>query len=261
VTLTKEDISRLWSDYTETRSHALRNGLAEYYLPLVRKIGLTLSKRLPDTVDLDDLVQAGAFGLMRAIERFEPARGLAFSTLASKKVFGAMLDSLREYDWVPRVTRQRTKIIGEAVAEFEAEHGRTPTREELRARVPMDAARFASAVKDQAVSVLSTEMHVTEGPSGEAVTIGAMLRDRRSGAEQVAVECRDLISVVIRDMGVTQALFLRLYYLEGLTLEKVGGILGGHSESRASQLRTDLVARLRFMYGRRFLADLPQEVA
>src|SRR6266487_4782458 len=134
VTHVDVDVPQLWRDYHANPSDELRNQLVELYLPLVKYNAERIWSRLPDGVDLDDLISAGVFGLMDAIEAFDLERGVKFETYCVPRIRGAMLDELRTMDWVPRLVRSKATKMEEARKQAEAEFGRPPRPDEMSAR-------------------------------------------------------------------------------------------------------------------------------
>src|SRR6201986_451334 len=136
-----EEIAEIWKEFKlDTTNKALRNRLIEQYLPLVKYNGERIWSRLPDGVELDDLISAGVFGLMDAIDAFDLSRGVKFETYCVPRIRGAMLDELRTMDWVPRLVRSKHTKLEEARKELEARHGRPPTDVELAEQlgIPME---------------------------------------------------------------------------------------------------------------------------
>ncbi|HIQ22393.1 MAG TPA: sigma-70 family RNA polymerase sigma factor, partial [Planctomycetes bacterium] len=132
TTVAPEDVEQLWIEYKKDPSNKeLRNRLVEIYLPLVRYNGERIWSRLPEGVELDDLISAGVFGLMDAIEAFDLSRGVKFETYCVPRIRGAMLDELRTMDWVPRLVRSKASKLNEATKNLEAKLGRQPTENEL----------------------------------------------------------------------------------------------------------------------------------
>src|SRR6059058_5308928 len=141
TTLAPEDIQQLWLQFKADQDNQdLRNRLVEQYLPLVKYNGERIWARLPEGVELDDLISAGVFGLMDAIEAFDLSRGVKFETYCVPRIRGAMLDELRTMDWVPRLVRSKHTKMEEARKSLEAQHGRPPTDAELAERLglPLD---------------------------------------------------------------------------------------------------------------------------
>src|SRR5580765_8543308 len=128
---TAESIRIVWRRYRESRDGLLRNQLMEFYLPLVRYTADRISAKLPSEVDVDDLVSAGIFGLLDAIEAFDLERGVKFETYCSPRIRGAILDELRTMDWVPRLVRSRAHKLENATKTLRAELGRVPSEDEL----------------------------------------------------------------------------------------------------------------------------------
>src|SRR5262245_32331785 len=131
------DVQQLWYDYRAQPSVDLRNRLVEHYLPLVKYNAERIWSRLPEGVDLDDLISAGVFGLMDAIDAFDLERGVKFETYCVPRIRGAMLDELRTMDWVPRLVRSKASRLEEARKALEAELGRPPRPDELANRMQM----------------------------------------------------------------------------------------------------------------------------
>jgi RNA polymerase sigma factor for flagellar operon FliA len=142
------DIAQVWRDYKEAPSIELRNQLVEKYLPLVKYNADRIWQRLPDGVDLDDLISAGIFGLMDAIEAFDLERGVKFETYCVPRIRGAMLDELRTMDWVPRLVRSKATKMEEARKSLEASLGRPPRPDEMAGRLGVSLEEFHKMVGD-----------------------------------------------------------------------------------------------------------------
>src|SRR5437016_8541969 len=131
VTHVDVDVPQLWRDYRAVPTVALRNQLVEHYLPLVKYNAERIWSRLPEGVELDDLISAGVFGLMDAIDAFDLERGVKFETYCVPRIRGAMLDELRTMDWVPRLVRSKASRLEVARKRLEVEKGRPPQPDEL----------------------------------------------------------------------------------------------------------------------------------
>ena len=140
LSATAEKAAKLWKEYKEKPTGELRNTLIERYMPLVRYHGERVWSRLPQGVDLDDLISAGVFGLMDAINAFDLERGVKFETYCVPRIRGAMLDELRNTDWVPRLVRSRARKVGEAIKQLEDKFGRRPNEVELAEHMGPDHA-------------------------------------------------------------------------------------------------------------------------
>src|SRR5689334_7103049 len=138
ATVAAEDIAQVWEAFkADPQNQDLRNRLVEQYLPLVKYNGERIWARLPEGVELDDLISAGIFGLMDAIDAFDMTRGVKFETYCVPRIRGAMLDELRTMDWVPRLVRSKASKLNEAVKTLEAKTGRQPTIQELSAHMQL----------------------------------------------------------------------------------------------------------------------------
>src|SRR5438128_7978030 len=135
VTHVDVDIQQVWRDYRAQPTVELRNQLVEHYLPLVKYNAERIWSRLPEGVDLDDLISAGVFGLMDAIDAYDLERGVKFETYCVPRIRGAMLDELRTMDWVPRLVRSKASKLEEARKSLEASLGRPPTIEEMACKL------------------------------------------------------------------------------------------------------------------------------
>src|SRR6266404_6263063 len=142
------DVQQLWQDYRAHPTVEMRNQLVEMYLPLVKYNAERIWSRLPEGVELDDLISAGVFGLMDAIEAFDLERGVKFETYCVPRIRGAMLDELRTMDWVPRLVRSKASKLEETRKALEAALGRPPRSEELAARVGVSIEEYEKMAGD-----------------------------------------------------------------------------------------------------------------
>src|SRR6204780_105276 len=156
VTHVDGDVQQVWRDYRASPSVGMRNQLVEHYLPLVKYNAERIWKRVPDGVELDDLISAGVFGLMDAIEAFDLERGVKFETYCVPRIRGAMLDELRTMDWVPRLVRSKASKLEEARKSLEAAHGRPPRADEMAVRMGITLEELVKMQGDaSAVSLVS----------------------------------------------------------------------------------------------------------
>src|SRR6187455_1379649 len=143
MTMAPEDVAQIWQAFkADPTSQVLRNRLVEMYLPLVKYNGERIWSRLPEGVELDDLVSAGVFGLMDAIDAFDLTRGVKFETYCVPRIRGAMLDELRTMDWVPRLVRSKSSKLNEGVKLLEAKLGRAPSEVELSEQMGISVAEL-----------------------------------------------------------------------------------------------------------------------
>jgi RNA polymerase sigma factor for flagellar operon FliA len=240
-----EDISQLWAEYKEDLSNReLRNRLVEQYLPLVRYHGERVWSRLPQGVDLDDLISAGVFGLMDAIDAFDLERGVKFETYCVPRIRGAMLDELRNTDWVPRLVRSRARKLGEATKNLEDELGRRPTEQELANHMGLTLPEVEKMILDaKAVTQISLNKKWSETDGAKEIGEIDILEDQRGEDPTRRVQKNDLMRLVTKGLNRKERLIIILYYYEELTMKEVGATLD-LSESRVSQMHSSLVERL-----------------
>lgn len=250
------DIQQVWIDYKKSRTEELRNLLMEHYLHLVRYNAERLHTKLPDEVDLDDLMQAGTFGLMDAIDAYDLDRGVKFETFSAQRIRGAILDELRSNDWVPRLVRSRAGKIDAATKALEVELGRSPTEDELAERIGVDKSEFEKMQKDAtAVGVVSLSRKWFETDSNKDVREIDVLEDRKGMDPVREMQRKDLKELMTRGLSRAERLIIILYYFEEMTMKEIGATLD-LSESRVSQMHSGILARLRAQ-----IADRRREIA
>ncbi|QDU74443.1 RNA polymerase sigma factor FliA [Bremerella volcania] len=252
TTATREDVSHLWEAYKEDPSRKeLRNQLVERYLPLVKYNGERIWARLPEGVELDDLISAGVFGLMDAIDAFDMSRGVKFETYCVPRIRGAMLDELRTMDWVPRLVRSKASKLNEATKQLEAKFGRAPTHQELADHMQMPLKELEKMVSDaNAVGLISLNKKWYETDSYKDVREIDILEDKKGEDPTRRIQKNDLMRLVTKGLNRNERLIIILYYYEELTMKEIGATLD-LSESRVSQMHSSIVSRLQSQLGRR----------
>lgn len=240
-----ESLAAAWREFRQTGSDELRNRLAEHYLLLVRYAAESIGAKLPDEVDVEDLMSAGIFGLVDAIDAFDPDRGVKFETYCAPRIRGAIVDELRSLDWVPRLVRHRAAKIDESMRMLEAELGRMPTAEELRRRLGVTPAQFEKFTRDSsAVSLVSLSQKLPDTDSHREISEQDVLRDESSDDPVVEAQKSDLRELINTNLSRAERLILVLYYYEQMTMKEIGATLD-LSESRVSQMHSAIVERLR----------------
>ena len=235
----------VWQIYQDGKTTTTRNFLMEKYLPLVKYNAERIYAKLPDEVELDDLISAGIFGLMDAIDAFDLGRGVKFETYCAPRIRGAILDELRSMDWVPRLVRSRAHKLDEAVKSFEAEFGRAGTDEELAPRMSLSQDEFIKLKRDAtAVSLVSLSRKWFETDSQKDVCEIDVLEDKRGINPFEEIQKRDLKEMLTKGLSRAERLILVLYYYEEMTMKEIGATLD-LSESRVSQMHSSILARLK----------------
>jgi RNA polymerase sigma factor for flagellar operon FliA len=250
TTLAPEDIEQIWIGYrADPESQDLRNRLVETYLPLVKYNAERIWARLPDGVELDDLISVGVFGLMDAIDAFDPLRGVKFETYCVPRIRGAMLDELRSMDWVPRLVRSKASKLNEALRTLEAKFGRAPTDEELRGHMGLSQPELDKHIQEaNAVGLISLNKKWYETDSYKDVREIDILEDKKGEDPTRRIQKNDLMRLVTKGLNRNERLIILLYYYEEMTMKEIGATLD-LSESRVSQMHSAIVARLQGQLG------------
>lgn len=221
-----------------------RDQLVERFAPLVKRIACHLMARLPASVQVDDLIQNGMLGLLDAISRFEIGMGAQFEAYTAQRVRGAMLDGLRENDWLPRSLRRDCRRIEAAIAQLEQENGRAPTEKELADCLGMGLAEYQKMLQDaRGHQLVYLEDLVAE--NGEDF-LERHLVDEDADPSKL-LEDEDLRQSLIRaieGLPEREKLMMALYYEQDLNLREIGEVMGV-TESRVCQLHSQAVMRLR----------------
>lgn len=253
------DDARLWEEYHSDRGDRTRGQLVEHYVPLLRHIVDRMARRLPSGVDPDDLMQEGIFGLMDAIDSFDPDRGVKFNTYAGPRIRGAILDYLRSLDWAPRLVRVRARAYEDASQSARKQLGRDATDEELAERLGVDDVAYGRIRRDaQIVHTVSIDAQTPGDGDDDAASLVEALRDADGVDPFARALQRDLKEAITRKLTRAERLIVVLYYCEGMTMREIGTTLD-LSESRVSQMHTSIIARLKAEFQHR--RELSEEAA
>ena len=221
-----------------------RSRAVEEFFPLVRRHALALQVRLPSSVELDDLIQAGMVGLLDAYDRFDSTQGASFSTYAGQRIRGTMIDELRSRDWLPRSVRRGSRDIDKAISRLEHRLGRAPSEREIAAELNMPVADYHRLLHDVNNGYLMP-YEETGAPEREASVVAVDI-DAFVGPfdASFAADQRSQLTAAVKTLPEREKLLLGLYYQKELNLKEIGAVLGV-SESRVCQLHSQAVSRLR----------------
>ncbi|ATM96297.1 flagellar biosynthesis sigma factor [Yersinia frederiksenii] len=221
-----------------------KNSLWQRYVPLVRHEALRLQVRLPASVELDDLLQAGGIGLLNAVERYDALQGTAFTTYAVQRIRGAMLDELRSRDWAPRSVRRNAREVASAMQKVEQRLGRPATEQEVAQILDIDLAEYRQILLDTNNSQLFSydEWREEHGESVEPLLEGH--EDANPLQHLLEGNLRQRVIEAIEALPEREKMVLTLYYQEELNLKEIGAVLEV-GESRVSQLHSQAIKRLR----------------
>jgi RNA polymerase sigma factor for flagellar operon FliA len=237
-----------WKAYRQNRDPKIREMFIKQYAPLVKYVAGKVAVGMPHNVEFDDLVGFGVFGLLDAIDKFDPEKNVKFKTYAVTRIRGAIFDELRTIDWVPRSVRQKTREVEEAIGALEAQLGRTATDQEIATSLGLDEKEFIKTMmKISGTTMLSLNDVWFSGDENDKVSIGDSIESPVSLNPDVIIEkdeIRRVIVEAIEELPDKEKKILVLYYYEDLTLKEIGEVLEV-TESRVSQLHTKAILRLR----------------
>ncbi|MCR5724574.1 MAG: RNA polymerase sigma factor WhiG [Treponema sp.] len=244
----EQEEENLWREFKKTRSSALRDKFIRQYMPLVKYVAGKVSVGLPASIEFDDLVGFGQFGLLDAINKYDPDKNVKFKTYAVTRIRGAIFDEMRQLDWVPRSVRQKSREIEDVIVELESRLGRPATDAEIAKEMNMSEDEFQQTVmKVSGTSVLSLNDVWYSGDDNDHMSIGDSIESPSSMNPDVHVEREEVRKVIIQainELPEKEKMVIVLYYHEDLTFKEIGQVLDV-SESRISQLHTKANLRLR----------------
>jgi len=243
-----QNINELWKQYSKKRDDKLRDKLVKNYLGLVKYLTDRISYHLPPEVrsnDREDLYIEGIIGLIEAIDKFDVKMGFKFETFATKRIRGAILDTLRKEDILPKNVREQAKRIERAYITVEAELGRKATDEEIIKELRMTKEEFYGILKRlNGVSLLSLESEILNR-DGEKFYFEDIIGEESTVIAEF--EKKDVLSnlaELIETLEKEERIVLETYYWDGLTLKEIGKVLN-ISESRVCQIHTKIILKLR----------------
>lgn len=242
----RKHVETLWQRLKSEGDTSVRNDLIQLYLPLVRVTAERMHGKLPSHVEVDELIQAGVFGLMDAIDGFDPERGVKFEVYAKQRISGAILDDLRSQDFAPRLVRTHSHRMDRAYKEVEADTGLVPEPKDVADRLGITLAEYDRWMREvNLANVVSLDRASSEyDGEGKEVRKVDTIEDHDAIAPTSNLEKRELIELSTRGLSRKEKLIVMLYYLEELTMKEIGLVLD-LSESRVCQIHHRILYRLK----------------
>lgn len=217
------------------------NEMVVQHAPLVKRIAYHLMGRLPDTVQIEDLIQAGMLGLLEAIKHYDASQGASFETYAGIRIRGAMLDELRRADWTPRSVHKKARMVAEAIREVENRLGREAKDSEVASHLGVGLEEYRQILQD---SLSCKTFSVEELIQGEDSVIDEIHADTQPEEQLIQQNFQQALAKAIAGLPERERLVVALYYDEELNLREIGQVLEV-SESRVSQICSQAMLRLR----------------
>lgn len=234
----------LWKKYYETKDPSIKEQLILEYTDIIKYVAGRLSIYFGSNVEYDDLVGYGIFGLIDAIDKFDIHKGVKFETYASLRVRGAIIDSIRELDWVPRSLRKKSKDLEKAYSELENELGHTATDEQVASRMGITVEELNKTLREVNMStMISLEDYLEQNYETGFGEINEG-EDRIPEKKIELTVIKDVLTESINKLPEKEKMVVSLYYFEELTLKEISAIMKV-SESRISQLHTKAILRMR----------------
>lgn len=238
---------KLWERYEKCKTPELREKLILEYANLVNLVAGRLSMYLGYTVEYDDLVGYGIFGLIDAIDKFDTNKNVKFETYASLRIRGSILDQIRKMDWIPRTLRQKQKQMNAAAVKIESESGRPATEEEIASELGISRDEYSEwKTEVEFTNLVSLDDYLEQGSEGRIESFGARFQQ-----PETAVQKEELKQMLVEALGKLtekERNVITFYYYEELTLKEISQILSV-SESRVSQLHTKALQKIKNQLG------------
>lgn len=245
----RRDLGALWKRYKQTGDAETRDTLIEAYLPLVRYVAERLKGKLPQCVDIQEMMSAGAVGLIDAVEKFDLDRGIKFSTYCTQRVRGAILDDLRASDWVPRLIRSKSHKLEKARTYLAFKLGREPKDEELAKHLGLTLAEYGELVKEVEVKTqMPIEACWSDDTDDHEVQRVEILEDRSERPTLETLAVKELRQVVMKGLSPKERRIVDMYYFQNKTMKEIGKVLS-ISESRVCQIHSQILSLLRERLG------------
>lgn len=246
--MSEETKNKLWEEYTKKKTPELREKIIIEYAGLVKIVAGRLSMYLGYTVEYDDLVGYGTFGLIDAIDKFDMLKGVKFETYASLRIRGAILDQIRKMDWIPRTLRQKQKKMDMAYNKLESEHGRAGTDEEVARELDITVEELTVwQNQTKLTNIVSLDEFLEQG-SEVRVDANASVQFEQPEKVVEKQELKKILEETLETLTENEKKVIVLYYYEDLTLKEISKVLEV-SESRVSQLHTKALQKMKKRLG------------
>jgi len=240
--------TELWDKYKKTGDSLLREKIILKYSSLVKYIAGRIALNMPPHIEFDDLVSYGIFGLIDAIEKFDPDRGIKFKTYAATRIRGAIYDELRVLDWIPRSVRQKAKELEDTYSLIENKLGRSAKDKEVADMMGISLDELNVLIKEvSCTTVISLDDIWHIGDDDDEISISDTVVGTTVSRPETDLEKEEIKKLIIDSIGKLperEKQIIALYYYEGLTLKEIGKVLSV-TESRISQLHTKAILRLK----------------
>ena len=247
MTLSSLAIDEIWTNFITTGRPDIRETLILHYMPLVRFVVSRLGIPPTSMLEADDLVSYGTIGLVNAVDRYDPQRGVRFEAFATSRIRGAVIDQLRALNWLPRSAVSRVKQVETTLATLEQRLGRHANEDEAAKELGVTVDRYRHMLVEAGISVLSLDVPLTMfGQDEDLLTLRDLLEDSTPGPDECA-EQKELLAVLHQSLDLLperEQLLLSLYYIEELTMKEISRVMDV-SESRVCQLHAQALLRLR----------------
>ena len=242
----RKDLNNLWDKLKNKGCNASRDELIQVYLPLVRVTAERMHGKLPSHVEVDELIQAGVFGLMDAIDGFDLERGVKFEVYAKQRISGAILDDLRNQDFAPRLVRTHSHRMDRAYKQVEAETGKVPESKDVADKLGISLQEYDRWMREINMANIVSLDRASSEYDGEGKEIRKVdtIEDADAVAPTNNLEKKELVELSTRGLSRKEKLIVVLYYLEELTMKEIGLVLD-LSESRVCQIHHRILYRLK----------------
>ena len=245
-----DEIAEVWREYKKTGDPDLQEELVIHYQPMVKKIALGVLKKLRQGTELDELIADGLYGLVRAIEGFDPERGFKFSTYATTVIRGAIYNGLRRLDWLPERTRTKARALQRAIEKLQQLNGRQPTEEDLAEELQISSDEVYDLIANLSAMYLLSLDQPLGTEEGDA-SVGDLVEDQGASSPEEQLEFaeeRQSLRDAMQRLPEREKLLMEMHYFEGVTFQAISNMMGV-SKQRISQMHARAVRRLREFLG------------